>query len=1104
MKLSDANDGFSTLSDRFNSPHKVKKHVLTKESETGRSGSTSPSLTTNFRPVKFTVQAVRKTRPGPHTLIEPLEKLDRHSAVINSLNQTSLSMSKVRKQYKRRETSVSVDESRKLPEIEMNLKSNLYAKKNPPSLYNGSRNIKSFEHHTILQEVLHRISLIGNLADEVSPGTKKELTRPLKELFQYCVETESKTYYHVWFKLLQTFENLFKAFTRKPDRSKTEDIDENSEVVNDVDQLMNRDLDFENPKGETMAMIVKDLSKLWKSATHKITNKETFFALETIWNALVKLLNKSITVQSARITKAFESIQETSKLERTRHKRLIDLMAKNYEEKFSEISQENLQMKRTIERLIKDKEDMEEIVKDREIEIHALKQAPDTREFRKLVLETANYLDECEARQERQALILQDIGRMINVDFSDRVTRLKKVLQTTVEEVEIPSTNPNPEKSVKYYVNRATNTEIRPPPKKRHATIPPRIEEPRFASPSPDVKMVKSPEKTIEKPTEKPTEKKPAEKQVPFRRVEVVKAIANSVINILKASYKPNPQIVTSPVASLDTESTPSAFDRANANRNLRRLASFEREMSPAKIKSPVNQQLKEEPKVVVKEEPFEKKDISILKHTFNFEPSRVKSLDFPSPVAVARKPQTSEISVQTDADWVQPQAEPRLPAIITERYGSATIAPASSLTFGRRGSINFIRSLELGGIEQFEVPKPVSLLIEPLRTQYPMIEANIYKLIEASLEEKAKFDILDTEQGRPVRHMVECLLDFLYKQYGLKFLALKNFSSLIEGLQKNIERPYINLYCRLLCIFTKQPIGTMQGCFIVKARTAFVATQRNGRMRGANKTAIEYGGEASVSDIIDIIPKLFIFSDSARLAGEGVVRRLLLDKPLVEYLPSLITNKVLKLGLEFSSFYNKLDPLRQGYITLESLIEGVRNILDIWLPKKTLEDYFKGEFRTSNFTLSQLASKLFVKDPYAALQSKAAMITKCDFLTHIVDSIADIETMRLTEVKLIFEEFQVEELTRAQFTDAVRRLDPQMSDTKVTELFNANAFFPSETLSRDNWLALVKGNNLGGLQVISENDDSMEHDQIIDYVHSEGRLAVQFKRKNTKYLRKR
>jgi hypothetical protein len=322
MRLADINDSFSKVPSRFSSTKKVQS-FMSKVSETH-------SQSTNLSLISPKVETQRRTRPDALGSIESASRKYHHS-VIKSLNQTSTTFSRMSRQYRKRESSNTQPESARLHDLKWSSPSSRYDKKNPPSLYSSSRNLQSFEHHTVQQEVLNRISVIGSQVEAMAPGAKKQLTRPLKEVFQYCVETEIKSYYHVWFKLLNTFEHLLSTITKKP--AKTQQSEETSVIISDVDHIMNKECDFEDSKGDTMAGIVKDLSKLWRTATHKVTTQETFLALETIWNALVKLLNKSISAQSARVNKAFESIQEQTRLERNRQKRLMEMMMKNYDDK---------------------------------------------------------------------------------------------------------------------------------------------------------------------------------------------------------------------------------------------------------------------------------------------------------------------------------------------------------------------------------------------------------------------------------------------------------------------------------------------------------------------------------------------------------------------------------------------------------------------------------------------------------------------------------------------------------------------------------------------------------------------------------------------------
>jgi hypothetical protein len=136
------------------------------------------------------------------------------------------------------------------------------------------------------------------------------------------------------------------------------------------------------------------------------------------------------------------------------------------------MSQENNLLRRTVDRLKQDKEEVEELVTIRNMEIEQLRQPPDTREFRRMLLEMSTYFDEAESRQERQALILQDIGRMINVDFKDRVSRLKQILEVTAMEVQVESTRPGGLSEPKScMVSRAVNTDPLLKPKRQPSHV---------------------------------------------------------------------------------------------------------------------------------------------------------------------------------------------------------------------------------------------------------------------------------------------------------------------------------------------------------------------------------------------------------------------------------------------------------------------------------------------------------------------------------------------------------------------------------------------------------------------------------------------------------
>jgi len=84
-----------------------------------------------------------------------------------------------------------------------------------------------------------------------------------------------------------------------------------------------------------------------------------------------------------------------------------------------------------------------------------------------------------------------------------------------------------------------------------------------------------------------------------------------------------------------------------------------------------------------------------------------------------------------------------------------------------------------------------------------------VIKLFEKLLDEKYKADLIDMQIGKDPRTLAKYLIDYLYKQVGLKSLVLKQLSSLTISLENlsNEDRPYAKLFCRMLGVFTQNPV---------------------------------------------------------------------------------------------------------------------------------------------------------------------------------------------------------------------------------------------------------------------------------------------------------
>jgi hypothetical protein len=89
------------------------------------------------------------------------------------------------------------------------------------------------------------------------------------------------------------------------------------------------------------------------------------------------------------------------------------------------------------------------------------------------------------------------------------------------------------------------------------------------------------------------------------------------------------------------------------------------------------------------------------------------------------------------------------------------------------------------------------------------MTEQNLWKLFEQLMDEKVKTDGLEESQVKTPRTFTEFMLEFLYMQYGLKALAIKQISAMVNALDRMAKRghPYGLLFCRLLDVFTDKPL---------------------------------------------------------------------------------------------------------------------------------------------------------------------------------------------------------------------------------------------------------------------------------------------------------
>ena len=169
--------------------------------------------------------------------------------------------------------------------------------------------------------------------------------------------------------------------------------------------------------------------------------------------------------------------------------------------------------------------------------------------------------------------------------------------------------------------------------------------------------------------------------------------------------------------------------------------------------------------------------------------------------------------------------------------------------------------SRDLGGNRPPSNPNLVNQQLAQIQIdQPPMTKPHIYKMFENVMDEKWKSDISDTQAGKVPRAMPEFMLDFLFMKYGLKTLALKQLSSLVSGLEKLVllDEEYAQIFCKLINVLTNKPIDSYTCLFLTKARAGFTEIQNRFVKQFAAKLTWDKGGEAPLTEVAELISKLF------------------------------------------------------------------------------------------------------------------------------------------------------------------------------------------------------------------------------------------------------
>ncbi|OMJ86526.1 hypothetical protein SteCoe_11942 [Stentor coeruleus] len=324
----------------------------------------------------------------------------------------------------------------------------------------------------------------------------------------------------------------------------------------------------------------------------------------------------------------------------------------------------------------------------------------------------------------------------------------------------------------------------------------------------------------------------------------------------------------------------------------------------------------------------------------------------------------------------------------------------------------------------------PLMEKLSKLRKEPPMSYSTVWKTLETMMMEKLKIDKVDIEIGRLPRNVADYMFEFMYKQYGLKALGLKQLKALTVSLEElyKVQHPYAVFFSRVMGIFHSRPIPARVSVFLFSVQDQFNNIIKKPKSKSENFSEIyetmQFGGEASIVDIVGLVKKVF---SKHRPAGERVLYNLHRDRPDRLELTILKICSLLKNLGENEEYL--FDAIKDSGISADyqEFIDGIRDGLNVWISQEEAEGLcsFLDENGKGEITLEAWKNKIKIDEFINKADCKAAMVTKADFLNSLV---AEYEYEVLEDYHALKNVIKGSNISAEQASQYLIQIDPDMN----------------------------------------------------------------------------
>jgi predicted nucleic acid-binding Zn-ribbon protein len=361
----------------------------------------------------------------------------------------------------------------------------------------------------------------------------------------------------------------------------------------------------------------------------------------------------------------------------------------------------------------------------------------------------------------------------------------------------------------------------------------------------------------------------------------------------------------------------------------------------------------------------------------------------------------------------------------------------------------------------------PLQERLSKLRKEPPMPYSTMWKTLETLMQEKLKSDKIDLDIGRIPRNVSDYMFEFMYKQFGLKALGLKQLKAMTVSLEElyKISHPYAVFFSRVLGILHPRPIPTKLSTYLFEIQERFNSLSKKIKKPESFPELYEtmqFGGEASIIDVIELVKK--VFKDD-RLAGERILDTLHRDQPdKLELAILKVCGGLQRLGKTSKDLFSLLKPFSEA-LEYSEFINGIREKLNIWITQEEGEliSHLLDKGETGVILLKSWESSIDFNDFCNKIYTKPAMVSKADFLNALI---SEYELQAIEDYYKLKQVINVNSLTPAIASNYLIQIDSgltmQAQERLFKEAVTRDGKHGKEVSSESLCLMILK-HNIGG-----------------------------------------